>query len=87
MEQHLGRAFQAVMQLSAAIDQYAAALDSLKALSSYYGSNEKKASFPFALCLLNRTFASDFYKTTNDTGKADFANEAREGNIQGDAVG
>ena len=27
--------------------------------------NEKKASFSFALCLVNRTFASDFYKTTN----------------------
>ena len=72
MEQHLGRAFQAVMQLSAAIDQYAAAQDSLKALSSYYGSNEKKASFPFALCLLNRTFASDFYKNNKRHGQSGF---------------
>ena len=45
MEQHLGRASKAVMQLSAAIDQYTAALDSLKALSSYYGSDEWKKDF------------------------------------------
>ena len=45
MEQHLNRASQAVMQLSAAIDRYAAAQDSLKALSSYYGSNEWKKDF------------------------------------------
>ena len=45
MERHLDRASQAVMQLSAALDQYAAVQESLKALDAYYGSHEWKQDF------------------------------------------
>ena len=45
MEQYLDRASEAVMQLSAALEQYAEAQQSLKALSIYYGSDEWKQDF------------------------------------------
>lgn len=45
MEQRLDRASQAVIQLSAALDQYAAAQESLKILSDYYSSDEWKQDF------------------------------------------
>ena len=45
MEHHLDRASLAVMQLSAALDQYVAAQESLHALDSYYGSDEWKKDF------------------------------------------
>ena len=45
MERHLDRASQIVMQLSAALDQYAAAQESLKALEAYYESDEWKQDF------------------------------------------
>ena len=42
MELHLDRASQAVMQLSAALDEYAAAQTAISELSTYYGSDEWK---------------------------------------------
>jgi len=45
MERHLDRASQAVMQLSAALEQYAEAQESLRALGDYYGSDEWKQDF------------------------------------------
>ena len=45
MEQHLDRASQAVIRLSAALEQYAAAQESLKVLNDYYGSDEWKQDF------------------------------------------
>lgn len=45
MEQHLDRASQAVMQLSAALDQYAEAQQSLTALSHYYGSDDWRQDY------------------------------------------
>lgn len=45
MEHHLDRASLAVMQLSAALDQYVAAQESLHALDSYYGSDEWQKDF------------------------------------------
>ena len=45
MERHLDRASQAVMHLSAAIDEYAAAQESLKALDAYYSSGEWRQDF------------------------------------------
>ena len=45
MEQHLDRASQAVMQLSAALDNYAAARQAIQELSAYYGSEEWKNDY------------------------------------------
>ncbi|MCR5364729.1 MAG: DUF4298 domain-containing protein [Prevotella sp.] len=45
MEQHLDRASQAVMQLSAALDDYIAAQDAISELSAYYGSEDWKQDF------------------------------------------
>lgn len=45
MEQHLDRASQAVMQLSAALDDYAAAQQAISELSAYYGSKDWKQDF------------------------------------------
>ena len=45
MEQHLDRASQAVMQLSAALDDYVAAQEAISELSAYYGSNDWKQDF------------------------------------------
>jgi len=42
MERCLDRASQAVMQLSAALEQYAEAQESMRELNSYYGSEEWK---------------------------------------------
>jgi len=45
MEQHLDRASQAVMRLSAALDDYAEAQEAIRELSAYYGSDEWKQDF------------------------------------------
>ena len=45
MEQHLDRASQAVMRLSAALDDYAEAQEALRELNTYYGSDEWKQDF------------------------------------------
>ena len=45
MEQHLDRASQAVMRLSAALDDYAEAQEALHQLNTYYGSDEWKQDF------------------------------------------
>ncbi len=45
MEQHLDRASQAVMKLSAALDDYAEALTSIRELEKYYGSDDWKQDF------------------------------------------
>lgn len=45
MEHHLDRASQAVIRLSAALDDYEAAQDALRELSAYYGSDEWKRDF------------------------------------------
>lgn len=45
MEQHLDRASQAVMKLSAALDDYAEVQASICALESYYGSDDWKQDF------------------------------------------
>ena len=45
MEQHLDRASQAVMQLSAALDNYVAARQAIQELSAYYGSEEWKQDY------------------------------------------
>ena len=45
MEQHLERASQAVMRLSAALDDYAEAQEAIRELSAYYGSDEWKQDF------------------------------------------
>ena len=45
MEQHLGRASQAVMKLSAALDDYAEVLTSIRELEKYYGSDDWKQDF------------------------------------------
>lgn len=45
MEQHLDRASQAVMKLSAALDDYAEVKASICALESYYGSDDWKQDF------------------------------------------
>ncbi|MBR1800765.1 MAG: DUF4298 domain-containing protein [Bacteroidaceae bacterium] len=45
MERCLDRASQAVMHLSAALDEYAASQDALRLLSDYYGSELWKQDF------------------------------------------
>lgn len=45
MEQHLERASQVVMQLSAAFDEYTEVQESLRELETYYSSNEWKQDF------------------------------------------
>ena len=45
MEQHLDRASQAVMQLSTALDDYAAAQKGISELSAYYSSKDWKQDF------------------------------------------
>ena len=45
MERCLDRASQAVMRLSAALDEYADARDALRQLSDYYGSDAWKHDF------------------------------------------
>lgn len=45
MEQHLEKASQAVLRLSAALDDYAEAQTAIKELSAYYGSDEWKKDF------------------------------------------
>ena len=45
MEQRLDRASAAVIELSAALDKYAEAQESLAALNEYYGSDEWKQDF------------------------------------------
>lgn len=45
MEQHLDRASQAVMNLSAALDDYAEVLTSIRELEKYYGSDDWKQDF------------------------------------------
>ena len=45
MERSLDRASQAVMHLSAALDEYADAQDALRQLSDYYGSDQWKQDF------------------------------------------
>ena len=45
MEQHLHRASQAVMKLSAALDEYQEAQAAISELSAYYGSNTWKQDF------------------------------------------
>ena len=45
MEQHLDRASQAVIRLSAALDDYAEALPSIRALRTYFDSNDWKHDF------------------------------------------
>ena len=45
MEQHLDHASQAVMQLSAALDDFAAAQKAISELSAYYGSKDWKQDF------------------------------------------
>lgn len=45
MEQHLDRASQAVMRMSAALDDYAEAQEALHQLNTYYGSDEWKQDF------------------------------------------
>lgn len=45
MEQHLDRASQAVMKLSAALDDYVEAQKSIRDLGKYYGSDDWKQDF------------------------------------------
>ena len=45
MEQHLDRASQAVIRLSAALDDYAEAQEAIRELSAYYGSNDWKQDY------------------------------------------
>ena len=45
MEQHLNRASQAVMRLSAALDDYAEAKGAIHELEGYYGSDDWKHDF------------------------------------------
>ena len=45
MERYLYRASQAVMRLSAALDEYGDAQDALRQLSDYYGSDAWKQDF------------------------------------------
>ena len=45
MEQHLNRVSQAVMRLSAALDEYAEAQAALHELEAYYNSDEWKRDF------------------------------------------
>ena len=45
MEQYLDRASQAVMRLSAALDDYAEAQEALRELEIYYGSDDWKQDF------------------------------------------
>lgn len=45
MEQHLDRASQAVMKLSAALDNYEAAQEAIRQLSAYYDSDDWKKDF------------------------------------------
>ena len=45
MEQHLDRASAAVMELSAALDKYREAQESLSALNVYYGSEDWQKDF------------------------------------------
>lgn len=45
MEQHLDRASQAVMKLSAAFDDYAEVQESIRELENYYGSDDWKQDF------------------------------------------
>lgn len=45
MEKHLGRASEAVIRLSGALEDYAGVQESLKALEAYYGSDEWKKDF------------------------------------------
>jgi len=45
MEQHLDRASQAVIRLSAALDDYAEAQEALRELETYYGSDDWKQDF------------------------------------------
>ena len=45
MERCLDRASQAVMRLSAALDEYEASQDALRQLSDYYGSDAWKQDF------------------------------------------
>ena len=45
MEQHLDRASQAVMKLSAALDDYAEVQESIRELENYYGSDDWKQDF------------------------------------------
>ena len=45
MELHLDRASQAVMRLSAALDDYAEVQTAIRELSAYYGSDEWKQDF------------------------------------------
>lgn len=45
MEQHLNRASQAVIRLSAALDDYAEAREAIRELSAYYDSNDWKQDY------------------------------------------
>jgi hypothetical protein len=45
MEQHLDRASQAVMQLSTALDDYAAVQEAISELSAYYSSKDWKQDY------------------------------------------
>ena len=45
MEQHLDRASQAVIKLSAALDDYEAAQEAIRQLSAYYNSDNWKKDF------------------------------------------
>ena len=45
MEQHLDRASQAVIRLSAALDDYAEAQASIRELQTYFGSDDWKQDF------------------------------------------
>lgn len=45
MEQHLNKAVNAVMNLSASLDLYEEAQNAVQALSNYYGSSEWKQDF------------------------------------------
>lgn len=45
MEKHLGRASEAVIRLSGALEDYVGVQESLKALEAYYGSDEWKKDF------------------------------------------
>ena len=45
MEQHLNRASQAVIRLSAALDDYVEAQEAIRQLSAYYDSDEWKRDF------------------------------------------
>ena len=45
MERHLDRASQAVMKLSAALDEYEAAQEAVRQLSAYYDSDDWKKDF------------------------------------------